>query len=336
MTPQAFSIANPPGWLARHGARATLGLLWVLSSGTARAEAPEQRGPAAVETPPSGDTPELRRAREITAQATVRFQAGDYGAAAASFLEAYDLLDGDPRRAALLNNIAVSYERSFRYDLAMVYYPRYLRESQPDEADRAEVQQIVAGLRELLGEVNIRSNVPARVWIGTELQVDTPATVWVPAGNHVLEARARGYEPSREELRVAPRTTHTLDLTLSPLPQYHGIPPHYFWAGVGLTAAALVTGTAFGARAVRQHRQAEERVDEGLVTPADNHTLDRLKVSADVCFGAAALFGVSTLVLFFVSDLRIPRTDDERPGRVALLPEVGLHGAGLRLSAGLR
>lgn len=268
------------------------------------------------------DTAETIEARELSLRARARFDAGDYAAALSEFTRAYELLANDPRRALLLNNIAVCHERMFRYDLALQYYERYLHEADSDPQDRAEVEAVIRGLRDLLGKVHITSNVAAEIWIDERAFGQAPGDVEIPAGTRVVKLQAKGRESAQRELTVVARSTQSVHFELEPLPEYHGIKPAYFWSGVGLTAVALVTGGALGIAALSAQHENERLAREGLILPEDEQHKKNLGLAADVCFGTAALFAVGSTVLFFLTDFRqLERAP--APRTLSLQPSIG-------------
>lgn len=293
---------------------------------------------------PAMEGPGTTEARSAIARARDRFDRGDYEAAVLDFQRAFELLAGDPRQSLLLNNIAVCYERLFRYDLALRYYQQYLDAGPTDAADREEVARVIAGLRGLLGKLRIVSNVPAQVWVGRDIQLDAPGEAWVPAGTHVVEVSARGHESERRQVRVAPRSAQTLRFELKPAPRYEGLPRAYFYSGVALTGAALIVGAGFGLKALQQHRHASADYSrdsaQNRLLQSDNEQITRLQHGADICFATAALFGVSTLVVFFLTDWskrREPQMEATRPSpRVRLFAHASAHEAVLGFGGRLR
>lgn len=282
--------------------------------------------------PPSSETLETRQARELTLRARARFDAGDYAAALAEYTRAHELLAGDPRRADLLNNIAVCHERLFHYDLALQYYERYLHEAASDPADRAEVEAVIRGLRDLLGKLHITSNVRADVWIDERLVGTAPGDVMVPAGRRVVKLNARGRQGAQREIEIVARGTQTAHFELEAVPaEYHGIEPTYFWVGVGLTAGALVAGGALGLVALDKHRENERRARVTL--PLDDEPKRRFALASDISFGAAALFAVGSGVLFFLSDFGRTRGREAQGSRaeLRLVPDARSTGLSLQL-----
>lgn len=290
---------------------------------------PRESAPVAAPEPapraPPSEPPTVREARELTARAQERFEAGDYAAAAMEFSRAYELLRDDRRRARLLNNIAVCYERMFRYDRALEYYERYLRAGAIDARDRAEVEAVVRGLRELLGTLRISSDVPAEVWFDGRFAGRSPGELAVPAGTHALELRAPGHEVARRELRIAARRATALHVVLEALPAHRGLARHHFWSGIALTCAALVTGSGFGIAALRQDKTLERRHarDENAVTLNEKEHVQRLALAADVSFGVAALLGVSSTILFFLTEWDADVKTGASPTKLSFTPQLG-------------
>jgi tetratricopeptide (TPR) repeat protein len=266
--------------------------------------------PSPVAAPAVPESPEAIEARAAVVRAKALVAVENYGAALAEYTRALELLEGDPRQAAVLNNIAVCYERMFRYDLALQYYESYLREADASTEDRAEVEQIVASLRALLGTVRITGVHTGEIWIDDRKLGDAPIDILVPAGFHVLEIRARGYEPARRELRVAAGAVHDVHIELVPIDTYRGLPPTYFWVGTGLTTAAAITGTVLGVSALNEHERGEADAMHGR--PVDGQPARSLALQADIAFGATLALGIGTTVLFFLTDWSSP--SEERAG----------------------
>jgi len=267
-------------------------------------------------------TVERDTARDTVARGKALFAVGNFSAALGEFMRAYEQLAGDPRQGDVLNNIAVCYERMFRYDLALAHYARYLQEANPSAADRAEVEAVMQGLGDLLGTVRIRSPVRAEVWIDEHMFGFAPADLLVPAGMHAIEVRARGYQSERRELRVTARTTHDWQVWLEPLPESRGLAPAYFWTGVGLTVAAAATTAALGAAALSEHAAGEDETARGL--RVDGRDARDLAFGADIALGSMVALGVGTAVLFFLTDWE-DRPSAEAPPASGATATVSAH-----------
>lgn len=244
----------------------------------------------------------LDEARAIVARGEALFARSNFDAALSEFARARQLLEGHPRQYFVLHNMALCHERMFRYDQALPLYERYLREAPPDEPDRAAVAAVVQTLRGLLSTLAIQSNVEAEVWVDNRRVGDAPGEVLLSPGRHVIELRAKLYEAERRELSVGARERLRLRFELQRLSTYSGLPRLYFWTGVGLTGAALVAGTIFGARALDAQAEGERLAGLRLDPAPQEERVQNLALAADVLFGSAAVLGVTTTVLFFLTD----------------------------------
>jgi tetratricopeptide (TPR) repeat protein len=273
---------------------------------------------------------DVARAQTALAHGDSLFEAQNYDAALHEFVRAYAWLAGDAHQNRLLNNIAVCHERMFRYELAVEYYQRYLSEGGARVADRATVETIVRTLSALLGRLQIESNVMADVWIDERRLGRSPGSWLVPAGRHTLELRAPVHDAIRRELTVTARQSQHLALQLRPLSQYRGLRPAYFWCGAVLTVAALGAGSALGVAALSADRRGRERERENpfLNTQANEQGVRHTALAADVAFAGATLVGVSTVILFFLTDW----TSEERAHVTAT---VGAHSLAWQLSGRL-
>jgi len=298
-------------------------------------------GSASGSVPDSASHP----AQAIVTRGEALFAAGDYDAALGEFEQAYELLAGHPRRYVVLHNLALCHERSFRYDSALAYYERYLREGGPQAEDRALIERVMGTLRSLLGSVQIASNVHAELWVDDRRLGDAPGTRLLPAGRHVIELRAPLYESARREIDVRARVRHGLRFELERLSQYAGPSPVFFWTGAGLTVAAAATGAVFGVNALSENADGKARmkIDRNLNTIGDERRVDRLALSADIAFGAAAVLAISTTVLFFLTDWDAGEPEAKpRPsaraatGSLRVDPWLGRSEAGLSVRGALR
>jgi tetratricopeptide (TPR) repeat protein len=283
-----------------------------LSLGTARlarAEEPEAKpansvaaSPVALGTPSSEPDEPLARARAVVALAEPLFLAGHYAAALAEYSRAYQILEGHPRQYWVLHNQAACNERMFRYDVAVELYEEYLRRAPPTEGDRREVSAILTTLRSLLATLVIESSVTGEVWLDDRRLGGTPGKWRIPAGRHIVEVRADRYESQRREVQLNAGQVQVDRFYLQRLSTYAGPPPAYFWVAVGLTAAATATGVTAGVMALSAREQGLQRAELHLDTSADAERTNHRALASDIGFGAAALFGVTATVLYFVTD----------------------------------
>jgi hypothetical protein len=279
---------------------AVFAALWCLGRPLAAQPTPLGTAPdaerAAAPTDSASDAQSRESAGLVRARAAVRL--GEQLFAAANF----DAALADARQYIVLHNIAVCHERLFRYDLALRFYARYLAEGGARAEDRAEVVAVVRTLRSLLATLRITTNVPAEVWIGQRHVGDAPGDVLVPAGHHMIELRAKIFETSRREIQVGTGDTVLLHFELARLSQREGLHPVYFWIGTGLTAASLIVGGVLGATALASHADAQDKSTAGLNIDAEKEQIRTQARAADICFGSAIVLGLSSVLLYFMTD----------------------------------
>jgi hypothetical protein len=258
------------------------------------------------------ESPSIANAREHIGRGQTAFELGNYPAALSEMQTAYALLEGHPLRYLTLYNIASCYQRMVRYELAIEYYERYLAEAPADDGDRDEIRGRLLALKDLLATLDVQANVPdAELWIDGHAAGKVPEHVLVTAGVHRVEVRAPGRMEARADVELKAGEARQLHMSLTALPSERGLHPAYFWTGVGLTGAALVTGTAFGLRAVRLHNQTEDQISSddpserySSVVHDPRPTIRRNANAADIAFAATAVLGVGTLVLYAFTDFK--------------------------------
>lgn len=271
---------------------------------------------AQITAAPSTD-PRFVEARERNTAGEALFAAGNFDAALTEFERVYQLLEGRPSRYLVLYNVGQCHERRFRYDRAVEFYRRYLEEGGPNAEDRGAVDATVRGLEALLGTVEITANVPmAQLWID-DIEVGTfdaeHRTVRVPSGRHTIELRTGGYVPGRLEIQVLARGRVSASLLLEKLSTYKGARQWLFWTTAGVGAAALAGGGAFGIVALSQSDDAKARCPNASCDPATaeawsantadlRESIRRNALFADILYGTGVLFGVTALVLAFLTD----------------------------------
>lgn len=251
-----------------------------------------------------GDWAEARRSVE---RAETLFGAGNFEAALVDYASAYQLLAGHPRRYVVLHNLAVCYERMFRYDEALRNYERYLVEGGPTAEDAAAVTTALDALRGMLATVRVESNVRGEVWVDLRRAGDVPATLTIPAGRHLIEVRATLYETERRELTLSARSNHRIQFELTPLSNYRGLGRGYFFTGAALTGALLVTSGILAANTLSAHRRAVDRAAQSMQLRTELVEREQARVrhwalATDLTLGAAALCGAATLVAYVLTD----------------------------------
>lgn len=291
-------------------------------------ERPDETAPPPAPEPAAPPPLTAEVARTIV-RGTALFDRGHYEGALAQFSAAYEQMGGDPRRHQVLYNIALCYERSFRYDQAIAFYRRYLREGGAREAQADEVRSILEALDELLGTLRVVSNVTVfEVWVDGHHVADSARRVRLPAGPHVVEVRADGHLPARRETRVlVGRETH-VSLRLERLDAFRGLPSAVFWVSAGMTVATLGAGVGVGLSSLADTRELELRLADPTmawdVTEDDVQALQSVSLAADVLYAVGGVLAVATLVVGLLTDWRgDERTDTHAGAAVRPLGVVG-------------
>jgi tetratricopeptide (TPR) repeat protein len=313
----------------------------VLLLGAPLAAAQSDDEPAAPEASAEGaeaPDPRLAEAMERFADAQALFERGDHSGALAEMQRVYDLLAASPNRFVVLYNLGRVYEELHRYDRAVQLYQQYLAEAPPDGRDRPDAEASLRALERLLGTIVVETNVEgSEIWIGEALLGTAPGSIRVAAGAHTLELRAPGYEPVRREVEIAARTEVRLELNMSRLSDFRGVTPAFFVTGVALAAASLGVAIGLGAHALGLRDGAVQCSVTPMCTldsVARRREIDDFALAADIAYGAAGLFAVTSVVLLFVTDWGgSPEAPASAPAPTALvLPVLTPDGGALWLA----
>jgi tetratricopeptide (TPR) repeat protein len=251
-------------------------------------------------------TPAESEAMERFADAQALFERGDHRGALAEMQRVYELLEGSPNQYVVLYNLGRVYEELHRYDLAVDTYQRFLDTAPEDASDRSDAEASLRALERLLGTVAISVNVDqAEVWIGDWQVGVAPGEIRVPSGVSVLEVRASGYETARMQLDVTARSHVDITITLAQLSDFHGLDPSIFITTTVLAAAAGIAGGVLGGMALSLHDDAEAcrtRVGCVIDVAGRRQSISDFALAADVMYGTAGLFAVTSVVLAFLTD----------------------------------
>ncbi|MFO0684686.1 MAG: tetratricopeptide repeat protein [Sandaracinus sp.] len=278
----------------------------------------------AEDAPPPPD-PRLVEAQDRVERGTALFDAGDYEAARAELLAAYELLDSHPQRYVVLLDLAQCEERLFRYDDAIAYYRRYLEDAPEDASERGTVRHALGLLDALLGTVVVAvDGAPASglvVWANDHQVATAPGAIRVPGGRVRIDVRADGFVPATAEVEVVARREVRVSLTLVPVGSLSGLDPAIF-TGLAVTAGALTllgVGLVVGAAVWDGNERAMERVLRDEAVPG---RIQGVVLASDVSFAAAASVGLAALVTLFLTDF---------DGAATVSPSVSPDEAGLTL-----
>lgn len=238
---------------------------------------------------------------------------GRYGDAAREFEVALDLY---PKSARLAFNLGRAMERAGELHGAVAAYRRYIA-LEPDAAQRAEVERIIAALSRRLdasrGRLTVRS-VPAgaRIFLDGRLESagKTPLALDVDAGVHRVRFDLAAHTPESREVEVTAGRTAELVVSLDEAGGRWRRPVG--WAAAGVGAASVATGVVLYALAADAVDEAE-----GLHGEPDRYEtlegdFDARHTGAWVALGAgAALVAIgATLVVWGPDEVSVTA----RPG----------------------
>lgn len=256
-----------------------------------------------------------------------QFRRNNYEAALTEFLRVYEIAERRPNSFVYLFNIARCYERLFRYDQAIEYYQRYLDRAPQDDRDRAQASATVTALDGLLGTLEVQSNVPdAQVWVDDRQVSDRVRTVRVAGGVHVVELRARGYAPSRQQVQLPARTTQSISFRMERLNVRRGLHPAFFVSVASLGGATALTAAIVGPQVLA----ARAEVDALRMSPATMNTVgqdqkDRIRTLAvvtDVMLGVSIASAIGATLLGVATEWRRPTETELNAPRAAVRPTV--------------
>lgn len=309
------------------------------------ASATGESAPSAGETAAAEAAPETEEAVDpATAEAMERFadaqglfDRGDHRGALAELQRVYELLEGSENQYIVLYNLGRVYEELHRYDLAFDTFQSYLDRSPADAEDRADTEASLRALERMLGTVAITVDVEhADVWIGEWQVGEAPGEIRVPSGVHQLEVRAEGHETVRQQIEVTARSRIEISITMPVLSDFRGLTPALFVSSTVAAVLAAGVGAALGGVALSLSSDAEAcgtRMGCVLDVAARRREISDFALGADILFGTAALFAITSVVLVFVTDWGgAPATaDDGEPSAFLVLPVAGPDGAGVSL-----
>ncbi len=291
--------------------------------------------PVTARAQPMGAQEAEARTRHQAGQRFLEGSPSDPNAALAEFSAAYNLMQGHPRRFLELENMGRCYQQLGQYDRALEFYQRFLAEGGSADQDGPRIQAAIVALTATLGGVGIGSNVPAEVWVDNRRVGDAPGWVRIPGGRHVIELRARGYSSSRQEVDVTSRQNTTAQFTLDR--SSASLSPVLFWSGVGATVVAAGLGAVFGGRALAARSDVDARAASSdpnvrySVGDADAERIAELSLVADVFFAGAAVLGIGTVVMYFLTDFGGRATGPSGAASVRLSPSLSQRGGSLGL-----
>lgn len=278
--------------------------------------------PQATSAQAAPATPKPADPKALVKSGDTKVKAGDLAGALADY-EAADAQKPTPELAFAIGD---AQDKLLKLREAVTAYERFLAASPPPAKlkDKVEaVQKRVAEIKGMPGKVHLESG-PADATIlvdGKPHPEKTPTDIDLPAGKHTIHVEAEGYEPQDRDVDVqyAAKQDVSIELqkkaappppvappvvaeTPAPTPPPPPPPPPpaskvpaYITGGIAI--AALGVGTGFGIAALSKSSDFKTNPTIDTADAGENAAL-----VADMCFGVAITFGVTSAVLFLTKD----------------------------------
>lgn len=289
----------------------------------AKPAAPAGAKPAAP-TAPAGAKPAAPAGAKPAAKGKTALQrakdaqkAGDHATA----LEEYKAALAEKETPEAQLGLAQTQDALKDYPAAVASYEKFLaavpkamiKDGETAKARSAEIQQMPATLK--------ISSAPegATITVDEKLQeAKAPTSIEVPAGKHVVTLSMKGYDATTQEVETTFASTVEVNGELKETPpppvarapapvaiaKTEAPPPPVkprskipaFITG-GIAVAALGVGTGFGIRALAKKGDFNDNPTEDTANSGENSAL-----IADMAFGVALTFGITSAVLFLAKD----------------------------------
>ncbi len=291
----------------------------------AKPPAPTGAAPAKPAAPVAAPTPAKV---DFFANGEKKFKANDFAGALEDFRQVNlaDLPKGTAEKRAplLARYTAVCEDKTGQLRDAALHYDQFVAmapKNMTKETDEAKKRS--DEIKAMGGHIKFTANAE-----GAEITVDeksigkAPVEVDLPAGKHKVAASAAGRDPWTGELEVTYASTAAVNVELAvtppppppavavapppapatpppppaaPPPEPRSKLPAYITGGVAV--AALGVGTVFGIKALGHQSDFDKTPTEDNANSGENSAL-----IADMAFGVAITFGITSAVLFFTSD----------------------------------
>lgn len=251
-----------------------------------------------------------------------KFKANDFAGALTDF-EASNAAKAD---AATTRYIALCHDNLQHYPEAVASFEKFIGDNPKNMAKEVdEAKKRVEAIKAMPGKVKIETTPPgASIVVDTSQtphEKTTPTEIELAPGKHTILVGAEGYENSTKEVEVTYGSKQELKVDLTkkgdavaavpppvtndnPQPQPTPPPPPaeprskvpaYVTGAVAIVAAGV--GTAFGLKALSQSSEFKDNPTTQRADDGENNAL-----VADMMFGIAITFGVTSAVLFLSSD----------------------------------
>ncbi|MBX3260879.1 MAG: PEGA domain-containing protein, partial [Labilithrix sp.] len=268
-----------------------------------------------------------------------KFKANDYAGALADF-EASLAAKDDP---ATQRYIALSHDNLQSYPEAVAAYEKFIAANPPKLKDEVEeATKRVEAIKAMPGKVKIETTPPGASVVIDTAQVPyekvTPVEIELAPGKHTLLIGAEGFENTTKEIEVTYASKQEVNAELvkkeppppppppvvaeqpapapapppPPPPEPRSKVPAYVTGAVAIVAAGV--GTGFGLKALSQSNDFKDNPTTKKADDGENNAL-----VADMMFGIAITFGVTSAVLFLSNDA--PSTAKAAAPKTAAAPK---------------
>jgi hypothetical protein len=303
-----------------------LGLALAAPAAAQPAEKPAATKPAARAAPKAPAAPAAPAAAKpgdakgLFASGEKKFKASDYAGALADFQASNEAKESPEAE----RYIAMAQDNLQHYAEAVAAYEKFIGDNPPKMKDQVEeAKKRVEAIKAMPGKVHVETTPP-----GASIVIDTsqspydkvtPTDVELAPGAHSLLIGAEGYENKTEQVSVTYAGKSDLKVELvkkepppppppvvaetpapaptppPPPPEPRSKVPAYVTGAVAIVAAGV--GTVFGINALNQSSDFNKNPTTKKADDGENNAL-----VADMMFGIAITFGVTSAVLFLSND----------------------------------
>jgi hypothetical protein len=307
-------------WASGRGITAKL-VACAMAGSLTLAQAPMAWAQTPATKPAATSKSDLAAAKKHYGDGEKKYKAGDYAGALEDFKQANEI-KSTPHAERYLG---LCEDNLGHYQAALDWYDKFLAHvpdklaSQGDDLRKREAE-----IKALPGKVHVDSTpAGAAVTIDDKPQSGpTPLDVDLAPGAHVIKVTAPGHLPGSKPVDVSFASTQSVSLDLEPEPVAPPPPPPVAAVAPvapaaplappqpppprsmvpaivtgGLAVAAAGVGTVFGILALGDKSDFDKNPTTQTADNGDTHAL-----IADMAFGVAVTFGVTSAVLFLTKD----------------------------------
>lgn len=321
-------------WRTRHFTALVAGALATSTAAAAWAQpSPEQGAPAAVAAPSGSD---LTAAKKHYADGEKKYKSGDFAGALADF-QAANEIKSTPQAERYMGQCE---DALGHFAVAADWYTKFLAHVPPKMSTLGdETRKRLTEISAMPGKVHVDSTPPgADVTIDGKAQSSpTPFEVDLAPGQHTLEFKEKGRISASKTIDVAFASSLNAAADLEPEPAPPPTPPPpppppvavvtlpppgppvvppppeprskvpaYVTGALAIAAAGV--GTAFGILALNDKAEFDRNPTTQTADDGDTHSL-----IADMSFGVAITFAVTSIVLLVTNDEPHASTTSAQP-----------------------